>query len=149
MYCVVNFKGDRADVYIRSSEVTFPNDIHHGDLVMVEADRGYDIGQVIHTTFDRGEAEHAATRRYEKFLNNLLRFSRLLNAQQQTHRVPVTLTPLEPNAHPSRIKRIAPQYEYMNLVRKEHSETKAKRSCQDKAIEHNLNMEILDVEFQS
>ena len=145
MYCVVNFKGSRADVYIRSEEVTFGREIRPTDLVIVEADRGYDIGQVIHTTQDRAEAERVAIRHWEKFLHNLLSFSMMYRPQA----APSQPAPLELKPHSSRIKRHAPRFEYINLVRKEHSESKAKRTCQEKASEHQLNMEILDVEFQS
>lgn len=132
-------------MYIRSEEVTFVQEIRPTDLVMVEADRGYDIGQVVHTTQDRAEAERVAIRHWEKFLHNLLSFSMMYNPNA----APSQPAPLELKTHSSRIKRHAPRFEYINLVRKEHSESKAKRTCQEKASEHQLNMEILDVEFQS
>ncbi len=46
------------------------------------------------------------------------------------------------------IKRLAQNHEIQTLKDKEGNEAKAKRNCQQKVIEHRLNMEILDAEFQ-
>lgn len=49
---------------------------------------------------------------------------------------------------PKTIKRLATPHEVKALQDKEGNEAKAKRVCQQKVIEHGLNMEILDAEFQ-
>jgi cell fate regulator YaaT (PSP1 superfamily) len=49
---------------------------------------------------------------------------------------------------PKMIKRLAQNHEIQTLKDKEGNEAKAKRNCQQKVIEHRLNMEILDAEFQ-
>ena len=46
------------------------------------------------------------------------------------------------------IKRLAQNHEIQALKDKEGNEAKAKRVCQQKVVEHRLNMEILDAEFQ-
>ena len=46
------------------------------------------------------------------------------------------------------IKRLAQSHEIQTLRDKEGNEAKAKRMCQQKVLEHHLNMEILDAEFQ-
>ena len=48
---------------------------------------------------------------------------------------------------PKMIKRLAQAHEIKTLQDKEGNEAKAKRVCQQKVIEHRLNMEILDAEF--
>jgi hypothetical protein len=57
----------------------------------------------------------------------------------------------EPNAgelKPKLIKRLAQPHEIHTLREKEGNEAKAKRTCMQKVKEHNLNMEILDAEYQ-
>ncbi len=49
---------------------------------------------------------------------------------------------------PKSIKRLAQPHEIQNLRDKEGNEAKAKRVCQQKVMEHRLNMEILEAEFQ-
>jgi len=49
---------------------------------------------------------------------------------------------------PKLIKRLAQNHEILTLRDKEGNEAKAKRVCQQKVAEHQLNMEILDAEFQ-
>ena len=147
LYAVVNFKGFRAEVYKRSEDVTFSHEFKPNDIVVVEADRGYDIGQVVYTTQNRAEAEHYATTYNTRFLNNLLSFSRIYT--NQVHTVQPLLANPDPNAQPKNIRRQAQPFEFVQLQKKEHSETKAKRTCQEKVHEHGLGMEILDVEFQS
>ena len=49
---------------------------------------------------------------------------------------------------PKLIKRLAQNHEILTLRDKEGNEAKAKRVCQQKVVEHRLNMEILDSEFQ-
>ncbi|KAI9652324.1 MAG: hypothetical protein M1831_006871 [Alyxoria varia] len=147
LYAVVNFKGFRAEVYKRSEDVTFSHEFKPNDIVVVEADRGYDIGQVVYTTQNRAEADHYASTYNTRFLNNLLSFSRIYT--NQVHTVQPLLANPDPNAQPKNIRRQAQPFEFVQLQKKEHSETKAKRTCQEKVHEHGLGMEILDVEFQS
>ena len=147
MYAVVNFKGFRAEVYIRTDDVTFSHEFRPNDLVVVEADRGYDIGQIVFTTPSRAEAENKASSYNGRFLNNLLSFSTIF-APHVTSLPPIVAN-TDPNAQPKRIRRQAQPYEWSQLQKKEHQEVRAKRICQGKVNDHGLNMEILDVEYQS
>lgn len=56
----------------------------------------------------------------------------------------------DPHADPKAkmVKRLAQTHEIQALKEKEGNEAKAKRVCSAKVVEHGLNMEILDAEFQ-
>lgn len=168
---VVTFKACRADVFY-SQEGTGLQ-VKPGDLVIVEADRGTDLGTVAQDNVTWAKAKELKEYFIEEHYRWLMIFSRhgqngstsIMNAGRQA--------PTSNNAQsctmggtgstngqtgaqdsqsvelkPKMIKRLAQAHEIQVLRDKEGNEAKAKRVCQQKVVEHRLNMEILDAEFQ-
>ena len=169
---IVTFKCSRSGIFYIHEGTGL--DVKEGDLVIVEADRGQDLGTVTHAKIDWPRAKEALEKTGEDHYKWLMMFSRhnLALTDSETrglmasngadrgsmHRDrpldeyppgmggPPEL-PQEPTK-PKMIKRLAQPHEIANLREKEGNEAKAKRIAQQKASEHNLKMEILDAEFQ-
>lgn len=163
---IVNFKCCRSDVYYVQEGSGL--DVRVGDLVIVDADRGIDLGTVQHTNISWEEArrykEHYAEEHY-KWLMMFSKQSRnggpnVINPNGLPTKAGSAVGGMGPPSHhgsheaphteikPRMIKRLAANHEIMTLQEKEGNEAKAKRTCQNKVVEHRLNMEILDAEFQ-
>lgn len=173
---MVAFKCCRADVYY----VPANSGLHPkaGELVVVEGDRGVDLGTVTHARISMEEAKRLKGEATAKHFNWLMVFSRTM---KDTHgasintgllantngdkgsavggmgpRVPLPSSANHPNQlstrdeeiKPKALKRIAFEHEIQQLREKETAEAKAKRVCGTKVSEHGLSMEILDAEFQ-
>ncbi|KAJ5498015.1 PSP1 C-terminal [Penicillium expansum] len=137
-----------------------------GDLVIVEADRGTDLGTVIHANISLQQARELKQHYAEEHYKTLMIFSRHgqpegstltnPNSGMNTRGATGGMGPHGPHSaqepatdiKPKLIKRLAQQHEVLTLHDKEGNEAKAKRVCQQKVVEHRLNMEILDAEFQ-
>lgn len=169
---IVAFKCARADIYYVQPSTGL--EVNEGDLVMVEADRGYDLGTVTHARVSWTKARELKEKALDEHFRWLMMFSHHnqdLNAPDaQTfrgllaQRGPKERDPMRATrdrfgmgandaayAHdikPRMIKRRAFNHEIANLREKEGNEAKAKRACQQKAREHGCKMEILDAEFQ-
>jgi hypothetical protein len=169
---IVTFKCSRSGIFYIHEGTGL--DVKEGDLVIVEADRGQDLGTVTHAKIDWPRAKEALEKTGEDHYKWLMMFSRhnLALTDSETrglmasngtdhgsmHRdrpldeYPPGMggppeMPQEPTK-PKMIKRLAQPHEIANLREKEGNEAKAKRIAQQKASEHNLKMEILDAEFQ-
>lgn len=166
---IVSFKCRRSDVfYIQEATGLHVN---LGDLVIVEADRGTDLGTVMHANLTWDEARQKKEEYAEEHYKWLMMFSRQSQAGGPNAVNPNGLSglngapgsavggmgppghhaPQEPQSgelKPKLIKRLAQNHEIQTLKDKEGNEAKAKRMCQQKVVEHRLNMEILDAEFQ-
>jgi hypothetical protein len=163
---IVNFKCCRSDVFYVQDNTGLQVGV--GDLVIVEADRGTDLGTVQHTNVTWDEArrykEHYAEEHY-KWLMMFSQQSRnggpnVINPNGLPNRQGSAVGGMGPPGHhgghdashtelkPKMIKRLAQAHEIKTLQDKEGNEAKAKRVCQQKVVEHRLNMEILDAEFQ-
>lgn len=168
---VVTFKACRSDVFYVSEGTGLQ--IKPGDLVIVEADRGTDLGTVAHDNCSWAKARELRDHFTDEHYRWLMMFSR--HGQNGTskghslagHHVPSSSPkisnavgtepsngfsniqePLNGELKPKMIKRLAQAHEIQTLREKEGNEAKAKRVCQQKVVEHRLNMEILDAEFQ-
>ena len=168
---LVTFKACRADVFYVQEGTGLQ--VKPGDLVIVEADRGTDLGTVAQENVPWSKAKDLKEHYIEEHYRWLMMFSR----HGQNGNAPV----LNPNGQgfpsnsaqasavggmggtngnsgvqdipsqelkPKMIKRLAQAHEIQTLRDKEGNEAKAKRVCQQKVVEHRLNMEILDAEFQ-
>lgn len=148
-YMVVVFKLQRAAIYYRPEEMTFTSEIKSGDMIVVQADRGEDIGCVWNVTSNVLEAEEIARQLNLDHLRNLLSFVKLFTtAANRLSRTYVQPSHGQDLVFKSIIRK-AGQPEAKRLVEKEHDETKAKRIAEQKARERSLPMEILDAEFQA
>jgi hypothetical protein len=165
---VVTFKCCRADVFYVQEDTGLQ--VKPGELVIVEADRGTDLGTVAHANVTWNKAKELKEYLAEEHYKWLMLFSR-----QSQNGGPNAVNPngAPPNfggssavggmgpqsghgmqepptgeMKPKLIKRLAQNHEIQALRDKEGNEAKAKRVCQQKVAEHRLNMEILDAEFQ-
>lgn len=161
---VVLFKCNRSDVFYIQEGTGL--EVKAGDLVIVDADRGTDLGTVARENVDWAMAKELKEHYAEEHYKWLMMFS--LNAHDGAgvglmatiglhHGAvggmgpPSHLNMQEPNTgdlKPKMINRLAQPGEVARLKDKEGMEAKAKRLCQSKVKDHGLNMEILDAEFQ-
>lgn len=162
---IVQFKCARAEPFY-----TLPNtglDIKPGDNVIVEADRGQDLGYVTHARVTHDEAKIELRVLSEEQYKWLMMFSdnnatgrnnpnggnlgifvpESYNQFGSTHMPRPPRSSFE-NLRPRAIKRMASPHEVEMLKDKEGNEAKAKRTCTQKAQSLHLDMEILDAEFQ-
>ncbi|KAL4918266.1 ribosomal L15-domain-containing protein [Aspergillus aurantiobrunneus] len=164
---IVTFKCHRADVFYIQEDTGLQ--VKPGDLVIVEADRGTDLGTIQHANISMQKARELKQKYAEEHYKWLMMFSRqgqngATSAVGAPGGVPglgnrSAIGGMGPHgAHgvqesageikPKLIKRLAQNHEILTLRDKEGNEAKAKRVCQQKVAEHRLNMEILDAEFQ-
>ncbi|KAL5413533.1 hypothetical protein PMIN03_003744 [Paraphaeosphaeria minitans] len=163
---VVQFKCSRSEVYYLYENTGL--EIRVGDLVIVEGDRGHDLGQVTHADVTMDDAKRLKNEANEDHFRWLVMFSQysvagasaknaMLGSLFRAHEVPKTgnrpqLTGMgvqqDPENKPRMIRRLAQTHEILQLRDKEGEEARAKRMATEKALDHNLPMEILDAEFQ-
>ncbi|KAL4942435.1 hypothetical protein BDV06DRAFT_222200 [Aspergillus oleicola] len=164
---IVTFKCHRADVFYIQEDTGLQ--VKPGDLVIVEADRGTDLGTIQHANISLQKARELKQQYAEEHYKWLMMFSRQgQNGAAGAVGAPGSVPGLgsrsaiggmgphgahgvqEPSGEikPKLIKRLAQNHEILTLRDKEGNEAKAKRVCQQKVVEHRLNMEILDAEFQ-
>ncbi|KAH8590276.1 hypothetical protein B0O99DRAFT_655007 [Bisporella sp. PMI_857] len=165
---MVTFKFSRADVFYIQEGTGLS--VKPGDLVIVEADRGTDLGTVAMANVDWAAAkdlkEHYAEEHYKWLMMysqgaagtsdgtgaGLMAASNGLQGSAVGGMGPPNQHGMqEPNPgeiKPKIIKRLAQPHETQALRDKEGNEAKAKRVCMQKVKEHGLHMEILDAEFQ-
>jgi hypothetical protein len=171
---IVSFKCKRADIFYIPENTGLQ--VKGGDTVIVEGDRGQDLGTVEHVNVTMDQAKRLRDEHTREHFRCLMMFSRLYPhmaalagnqelfdetwagqlsaASASAHAAPgpghhrdVGL-PFESEPRPKMIKRVAKPDEVHLLREKEGNEAKAKRVCQNKVSEHGLRMEILDGEFQ-
>ena len=168
MLHIVLFKCARADVFYIQEGTGLT--VKPGDLVIVEADRGTDLGTVARDNVDWQTAKELKEHYAEEQYKWLMMYSQNAAAAQEGVGAGLLASSTglqgsavggmgpqsqhhmqEPNAgelRPKLIKRLAQSHEIHSLRDKEGQEAKAKRVCMQKVKEHGLNMEILDAEFQ-
>lgn len=164
---VVSFKCSRVDVFYLLDNTGLL--IREGDMVIVEADRGQDLGTVQHAKVTPDAARLLKKKYSEEQYKWLMMYSRNkeggFNPNAQFHGensgmsnnlfpdAPPTMQGSIPrdnynNLKPKAIKRLANDHEIKMLAEKEGNEAKAKRTCQQKVAHLRLQMEILDAEWQ-
>ena len=163
---IVSFKCARVDVFYLHDNTGL--NIKEGDIVIVEADRGQDLGTVQHAEITPDEARNYKRRYGEEQYKWLMMFSKNNNqgsinpnAQVYEDGNRTGGRPMINNAigagmsrdnfnnlKPKAIKRLANNHEIKMLAEKEGNEAKAKRTCQQKVAGLGLQMEILDSEWQ-
>jgi hypothetical protein len=163
---IVTFKCSRADIYYVYDNTGL--EIRCGDLVIVEGDRGCDLGQVTFADITLEEARRRKVEANDEHFRWLVMFSQyslagnandsgMLGCLARANGFPNTLNreeltlgnPPDPETKPKMIKRLAQQHEIFSLRDKEGQEAKAKRLGAQKAADHKLPMEILDAEYQA
>ncbi|KAF2773262.1 PSP1-domain-containing protein [Teratosphaeria nubilosa] len=169
---IVSFKCSRVEVFYLLDNTGL--EIREGDLVIVEADRGQDLGTVQHANVTPDQARLFKRKYAEEQYKWLMMFSRsnqpgnvnpnaqlyAENSTMSNQRITSNLLANAPatmqglprenynNLKPKAIKRLASSHEIKMLAEKEGNEAKAKRTCQQKVAHLHLQMEILDAEWQ-
>jgi len=124
---VVEFKAGRKDYFYMADSTATP--VKKGDLVIVEADRGKDLGKVV----------------YDNIRN--LQDLQAYQAQQGEQQI-VDAQFVNKEVHPKKIYRLAQPSEVTMLVSKSQDEAKAMSICQAKIRQKKVPMEIVDAEYQ-
>ncbi|KAJ6012595.1 hypothetical protein N7522_002950 [Penicillium canescens] len=157
---LVTFKCHRADIFYvqKDSDIS----VKAGDLVIVEADRGTDLGTVHHANVTIQKARELKQRYAQEHYKRLMFLHQrqhegpnlantgmhIINAMDSigTHANGVQKTGA--NIKPKLIKRLAQYHEIEPLRNKAGNEANAKRVCQHKVAEHRLHIQVLDAELQ-
>ncbi|KAF9180758.1 hypothetical protein BGZ50_006013 [Haplosporangium sp. Z 11] len=127
---VVEFKAGRSDLFYVADNSGL--ELKRGDLVMVEADRGKDLGKITNDSIMPHQIQELQKRHAE---------TAALAAQQEGARAPKEI-------HPKRIFRPAHPSEIAQLVNKNQDEINAMKVCQTKVRQKKLPMEVVDAEYQ-
>ncbi|KAK5107238.1 hypothetical protein LTR62_001592 [Meristemomyces frigidus] len=166
---VVSFKCSRVAIFYLLEGTGL--EIREGDIVIVEADRGQDLGTVQHATVTQEQARIYLRKYAEEQYKWLMMFSvnnapsnvnpnAQLYGENNAGGASRGMLASAPNVmqgmprentgslKPKAIKRLANSHEIKMLAEKEGNEAKAKRACQQKVAHLHLQMEILDAEWQ-
>jgi cell fate regulator YaaT (PSP1 superfamily) len=116
-------------------------DIRQGDLVIVEADRGKDLGKIINDSITLAEVE--AFQKQQKLMTV---------GAQDGHGVPTSPSTAVPGVNkeinPKMIYGKAGPQDVQALNTKLHDEAKALELCRTKVRQRKLPMEVIDAEYQ-
>ncbi|KAK9696239.1 hypothetical protein K7432_012585 [Basidiobolus ranarum] len=124
---IVEFKGGRTDVFYTAENSGLI--CHVGDLVIVEADRGKDLGKVINDSITPQHLQILQQNQAAEGGSGDLRFN---NKEIQ----------------PKLIYRLAQSSEIAIFMTKSQDEAKAMLICQTKVRQKKLPMEVVDAEYQ-
>ncbi|KAF9156806.1 hypothetical protein BG015_001138 [Linnemannia schmuckeri] len=131
---MVEFKAGRSDLFYTSENSGLT--LKTGDLVMVEADRGKDLGKITNDSITPQQIQALQAQQAE---------NAALQAQQDGgnggHRAPKEI-------HPKRIFGLAQSSEIAQLVSKNQDEIEAMIMCQTKVRQKRLPMEVVNAEYQ-
>ncbi|KAI0757445.1 PSP1-domain-containing protein [Daedaleopsis nitida] len=135
---IVEFKAGRTDLFYCTD---MAQDIRVGDLVIVEADRGKDLGKVVNDTITLAEVE--AFQKQQKLMSM---------GHADVHGVPMSPTGTTGGG----VKDISPKMIYgkaqhrdtQGLAAKLQDEAKALELCRNKVRQRKLPMEVVDAEYQ-
>lgn len=137
---VVEFKAGRTDVFYLTD---LSLDIRINDLVIVEADRGKDLGKVINDSITVEEIEDIGRQQQERAAGG---------SGFGGPTSPGGITPSTPTAkkewNPKKIYGKATQQEINLLANKVQEEVKALQLCQTKVRAKKLPMVVVDAEYQ-
>ena len=132
---IVEFKAGRTDLFYCTDLAL---DIRVGDLVIVEADRGRDLGKVVNDTITLAEVEEF--QRQQKVMSSYA------EAQGQMPTSPTGQGAKEIN--PKQIYEKARPEHTQGLQQKIADEAKALELCRSKVKQRKLPMEVVDAEYQ-
>ena len=149
---IVEFKAGRTDLfYIDDPDAM---QLQKGDLVVVEADRGKDLGKIL-TSCTLEEVREFQMHQVESALGQLAAtagggpniggVTTLAPGQQPSTAVIARMTK---EIHPKRIYGRASPADVSLLAVKAADEQKALSVCKAKVLQHQLPMEVTDAEFQ-
>ncbi|THG96546.1 hypothetical protein EW026_g5302 [Hermanssonia centrifuga] len=132
---IIEFKAKRTDLFYCTD---LSLDIRVGDLVVVEADRGKDLGRVVNDTITLAEVE--AFQKQQRLLHGY--------AEAQGQAVPMSPTGSGKEINPKQIYGKAQPHDTQGLHAKLQDEAKALELCRSKVKQRKLPMEVIDAEYQ-
>ncbi|KAM5534363.1 hypothetical protein V8D89_011956 [Ganoderma adspersum] len=135
---IIEFKAGRTDLFYCTD---LSQDIRVGDLVIVEADRGKDLGKVVNDTITLAEVE--AFQKHQKLMSM---------GHADVHGVPTSPAGASGGAvkdiNPKMIYGKAQHRDTQGLAAKAQDEAKALELCRTKVRQRKLPMEVVDAEYQ-
>ncbi|KIJ21359.1 hypothetical protein PAXINDRAFT_123044 [Paxillus involutus ATCC 200175] len=134
---IVEFKAGRTDLFYLTD---LSLDVRVGDLVIVEADRGKDLGKVVNDTITLKEVEEFQREQKERI--SYADSGPLSPGGQQG------ATSTKKDISPKMIYGKAQPQDTQHLVTKIQDEMKALQLCQSKVRQKKLPMEVIDAEYQ-
>ncbi|TEB11596.1 PSP1-domain-containing protein [Coprinellus micaceus] len=138
---IVEFKAGRTDLFYLNEST---HDIKVGDIVIVEADRGKDLGKVVNDTITLGEVEA-----YQKSQAEKAAAAAGFGGGSDQPTSPGGATPgSKKEINPKMIYGKASPQDTQLLAQKLGDEQKALQLCQSKVRAKKLPMEVIDAEYQ-
>ncbi|KAF9007870.1 PSP1 C-terminal conserved region-domain-containing protein [Cyathus striatus] len=125
---IVEFKAGRTDLFY-TTDSQLANILHVGDLVIVEADRGKDLGKVVNDSISVAEVE--------AWMRKQQSASQSPSGQERKKEI-----------NPKMIYSKATHQDTQLLAMKNQDEAKALQLCQSKVRAKKLPMEVVDAEYQ-
>ncbi|KAF9405001.1 hypothetical protein BGZ94_003817, partial [Podila epigama] len=157
---VVEFKAGRSDLFYMpgssNGDKTCGTGLKRGDLVIVEADRGKDLGKIANDSItpqqiqalQAQQAEMAAIASQQEVSSQGMGGLMSNNVGGMVGASGASTVRAPKEIHPKRIFRLAQPAEVALLVNKSHDEIKAMVMCQSKVRQKKLPMEVVDAEYQ-
>ncbi|KAI0321473.1 PSP1 C-terminal conserved region-domain-containing protein [Amylostereum chailletii] len=133
---IVEFKAGRTDLFYSTDPAP---DIRVGDLVIVEADRGKDLGTVVNDTITLAEVEAFQAQQAAKGFGE---------TPASPGGTPASAGGAKKEINPKMIYGKAQAQDAQLLVSKMQDELKALQLCQTKVRQKKLPMEVVDAEYQ-
>ncbi|KAJ8100024.1 PSP1 C-terminal conserved region-domain-containing protein [Lipomyces tetrasporus] len=138
LYCV-EFKAGRIDVFYIAEGSNL--DVKPGDVVIVDADRGRDLGRVTHVNISVETAHEIKIQQHKEQQFALQQNGGEAPGQGESGPNPMTL-------QPKQIIRFAQPMEIQQLAKKKNDEDRALEICMQKVEERGMVMHVLDSEYQ-
>ncbi|KAK9241130.1 PSP1 C-terminal conserved region-domain-containing protein [Lipomyces kononenkoae] len=138
LYCV-EFKSGRIDVFYIAEGSNL--DVKPGDVVIVDADRGRDLGRVTHVNISVETAHEIKIQQHKEQQFALQQNGGEITGQTDSGPNPMTL-------QPKQIIRFAQPMEIQQLSKKRNDENRALEICMQKVEERGMVMHVLDSEYQ-
>lgn len=132
---IVEFKAGRTDLFYLTD---LSQDIRVGDLVIVEADRGKDLGKVVNDSITLKEVEAFQREVREREAGEVM----------SPGGAGVAAGTGKKEINPKMIYGKAQAHDTQHLVTKMQDEVKALQLCQSKVRQKKLPMEVIDAEYQ-
>ncbi|KIM39022.1 hypothetical protein M413DRAFT_12353 [Hebeloma cylindrosporum] len=138
---IVEFKAGRTDLFYLTD---LSQDIRIGDFVIVEADRGKDLGKVVNDSITLAEVEEFQRQQLERGFGG----GGTDGTGQPTSPGGSAAPGGKKEINPKMMYKKATQQDLQMLVTKTEDEQKALQLCQTKVRAKKLPMEVIDAEYQ-
>ncbi|KAI9479619.1 PSP1 C-terminal conserved region-domain-containing protein [Zychaea mexicana] len=142
LFCVVEFKRGRSDMYFSQPDQPTPS---RNDLVIVEADRGHDLGKVTLDRISRSQLVSMIKQQQEKQQQQQQQ-QQQLNGNGTTEETTTAAKKKEVSI--KQVIRLAKPAEITLLMGKSQDEAKALLVCQSKVKQKQMPMQVVDAEYQ-